>query len=43
MEYHSEFRPPGLEQDLEEISEQWTEETTKLVKKMEVAIKNLLF
>ena len=43
MEHHSEFKPPGLEQDLEEISEQWTEETTKLVKKMEVAIKNYCF
>lgn len=35
---HPDFRPVGLESALKEISEQWTEDATKLVKKMEERI-----
>ena len=39
LERHEDFKPHGLRESLEEISEQWTEESGKLVKKMESAIK----
>jgi len=40
LEKHEDFRPPRLVEDLEEISEQWTDQSGKLVKKIELAIKN---
>ena len=35
---HSDFNPSGLEEALKEISEQWTDDATKLVKRMEEKI-----
>ena len=35
---HSDFNPSGLQEALKEISEQWTEDATKLVKRMEEKI-----